>query len=87
MCVVLAATSERLTGSRVLEGALVGIVAPSDLAKSILLKILHNGEGEDVEQVARIAKQFSRICDCLSFSLSNLCLIFYMFILLLSFYA
>ena len=53
MCVVLAATSERLTGSRVLEGALVGIVAPSDLAGSILVEIFYCGEGGNIEQVAR----------------------------------
>ena len=29
----------------------VGIAAPSDLAGSILVKILHSVEGEDVEQV------------------------------------
>ena len=44
--------------------------APSDLAGSILVKILHCGEGGDVEQVTRISKQISCVCDCLSLSLS-----------------
>ena len=30
---------------------IVGVVAPSDLAGSILVEILHSGEGGDVEQV------------------------------------
>ena len=34
----------------------VGIAAPSDLAGSILVGILHSGEGGDVEQVARTSK-------------------------------
>ena len=47
-CVVLARTSERLAGPSVLEGALVDVVAPSDLAGSIIVKILNFGEGGDV---------------------------------------
>ena len=35
VCVVLAGTSEELTGPRVLEGARLGVVAPSDLAGSL----------------------------------------------------
>jgi len=31
----------------------VGVVAPSDLARSIMVNILHCGEGGDVKQVAR----------------------------------
>ena len=42
----------------------VGVVVPSDLAGSFIMKILHSGEGGDIEQVAQISKQFSRICDC-----------------------
>ena len=30
---------------------IVGVAAPSDLAGSFLVEILHSGEGEDVEQV------------------------------------
>ena len=30
----------------------VGVAAPSDLAGSIIVEILHSGEGRDVEQVA-----------------------------------
>ena len=30
----------------------VGVAAPSDLARSIIVKILHSGESGDVEQVA-----------------------------------
>ena len=52
----------------------VGVAAPSDLAGSILGKILHCGEGRGVKQVARTSKQFSHVCDCLSFSLYSLVL-------------
>ena len=52
---------------------IIGVAAPSDLAGSILVEILHYGEGGDVEQVARILKQISRVCDCLV-SFSHLCL-------------
>ena len=38
VCVVLTGTSEGLAGPRVLEGALVGVAAPSDLAGSIVVK-------------------------------------------------
>ena len=34
----------------------VGVAAPGDLAGSILVEILHSGEGGDVEQVARTSK-------------------------------
>ena len=37
-CVVLAGTSERLVGLKVLEGVHVGVVAPSDLARSLWWK-------------------------------------------------
>ena len=46
----------------------VGVAAPSDLARLILVKILHCGEGGDVEQVAQTSKQFSRVCDCSTLS-------------------
>ena len=46
----------------------VGIVASNDLAGSIIVKILHSGEGGDVEQVARTPKQFSCVCDFSSLS-------------------
>jgi len=55
---------------------IVGVAAPSDLAGSILVKIFYCGEGEDVEQVARTSKQFSRVCDCSSLSLSLNSLVF-----------
>ena len=48
----------------------VGGAAPSDLAESIIVEILHCSEGGNVEQVARILKQIFRLCDCLSLSLS-----------------
>ena len=48
----------------------VGVAAPSDLAESIIVEILHSSEGGDVEQVARTSKQISRVCDCLSLPLS-----------------
>jgi len=46
----------------------VGVAAPSDLTGSIIVEILHSGEGGNVEQVARISKQMSCVCDCLSLS-------------------
>ena len=52
----------------------VGVAASSDLAGSIIVEILHSGEGRDVEQVARTSKQISRVCDCRSLPLSHLCL-------------
>ena len=48
----------------------VDVVALSDLAGTILVEILHNGEGGDVEQMARTTKQFSHFCDCLSLCLT-----------------
>ena len=39
----------------------VGVAAPSDLAGSFLVKLLHCDEGGDVEQEARTSKQFSRV--------------------------
>ena len=47
-CVVLAGTSEGLTGPKVLE---VGDAAPSDLVRSFIVEILHSVEGGDVKQV------------------------------------
>ena len=51
-----------------LKELILAVATPSDLAGSFIVKILHNGEGEDVEKVARTSKQFSRVCDCLSLS-------------------
>ena len=48
----------------------VGVATPNNLARSIIVEILHCSEGRDVEQVARISKQISRICECLSLPLS-----------------
>ena len=71
LCIVRAGSSEGLAGPRVLEELIVGVATPSDLAGSFIVKILHCSEGENVEQVARISKQFSRVCDCSSLSLST----------------
>ena len=50
----------------------VGVAAPSDLAGSILVEILHSVEGEDVEQWC---SNFETILPCLRLlSLSHLCL-------------
>ena len=49
--VILAGTSERLADLRVLRELVVAIVAPNDLAGSILVEFLHSVEGKDVEQV------------------------------------
>jgi len=48
---------------------IVGVAAPSNLTGSFLVKILHGGEGGNVEQVARPMKQIPRVCDCLSLSI------------------
>jgi len=68
---------------------IVGVAAPSDLARSFIVEILHSGEGGDVKQVVRTSKQFSRVCDYLSLSLSlnSLVFIFCMLILFTSLYA
>ena len=50
-CVVLAGTSERLAVQELLRELIVVIIAPSNLAESILVKILHSVEGGDVAQV------------------------------------
>ena len=39
-----------------LKELVVGVAAPSDLAGSIIVKILYCGDGGDVEQVARTSK-------------------------------
>ena len=65
---------------------IVGVAAPSDLAGSILIKILHCGEGGDVEQVARSSKQFSRIFDCSSLTHSLVFYILHAFIFVLIYY-
>ena len=49
--VVLAGTSEGIAGPRVLRELVVGVAAPSDLTRSIIVEILHSGECGDVEQV------------------------------------
>ena len=66
---------------------IVGVAALSDLEGLFLLEILYCCEGGNVEQVARISKQFSRIYDCLSLSLNSLVFISYMLILFTSLYA
>ena len=50
----------------------IGVAAPSDLAGSILVEILHCGEGGDVEQVTQTSKQISRVCVWLSLSFYSL---------------
>ena len=52
---------------RVLEGAHVGVAALSDLARSILAKILHSVEGGDVEQVC---SNLETILSCLRLLIS-----------------
>ena len=72
-CVVLAGTVRDLRVQEFLRELIVGVAAPSDLVRSIIVKILHCSEGGDVKQVARTSKQFSRVCDCSSLS-TYLCL-------------
>jgi len=60
----------------------VGVVAPSDLARSILVEILHSGEGGDVEQVCSNLKT---ILPCLRLLISlSLVFISCMFLLFIS---
>ena len=54
--VVLTGTSEGLVCLREFLRELIGVAISSDLAGSILVKILHCGEGGDVEQVTRTSK-------------------------------
>ena len=63
----------------------VGVAAPGDLAGSVIMKILHCGESGNVKQVAQTSKQISRVCDCLSLSLS-LMFISCMFIIIVLMY-
>ena len=56
-----------------LKDLVVGVAPPSDLAGSIIVKILHNSEGGDVEQVAQPRnKSLIFVISYLSFS--HLCL-------------
>ena len=48
---------------------LVGVVASTDIAGSILVEIFNCGENGDVEKVAQTSKQFFCVCDYLSLSL------------------
>ena len=45
-----------LQAQEFLRELVVGVMTPSDLAGSFIVEILHSGEGEDIEQVARTAK-------------------------------
>ena len=73
-CVVLAGKVRDLWVQKFLRELIVGVTTQSDLAGLILMEIFYCGEGGDVEQVAQTSKQFSRACDCSSFSHS---LVFY----------
>ena len=64
---------------------IVGVAAPSDLARSFLVEILHCGEGEVVEQVARTLKQIS-VFEIALLSLLTCIYIFCMLILFISLY-
>ena len=55
-CVVLARTSEGLTGPEFYCKFVVGVETPSDLAGLISVEILHSVEGGDVEQASRTSK-------------------------------
>ena len=52
---------------------IVGVTAPSDLTGSIIVKILHSGEGGDVEQVLE-PRNKSPVFAIVYLSLSHLCL-------------
>ena len=75
MCLRVLFLREQVRDLRVqafLRELVVGIAAPSDLARSILVETLHSVKGGDVSKGARTSKQFSRVCDCSS--LTHLCL-------------
>ena len=72
-CVFLTGTSEELAGPKVLEGAVVGVAAPSDLAGSILVKILHSIKGGAVKQGC---SSLERILPCLCLLSLYLSLVF-----------
>ena len=55
-CVVLAGTSEGLAGQEFLRELVVGLAAPNDLARSIIVEILHCGECGTAEQVVQTSK-------------------------------
>jgi len=59
--------SEELTGSRVLEKTYI----VADLTGMCILEIIHYDEVRDVEKVARILKQFFRVCNCSSLTLNS----------------
>ena len=64
MCLRVLFLPEQVRDLRVqkfLRELVVGVVAPNDLAGSIIVEILHCGEGGDVEQVTRTSKQFSHV--------------------------
>jgi len=54
--IVLAGISKRLAAPRFMKELVVGVAAPNDLTKSIIVEILYCGEGRDIEQVARTSK-------------------------------
>ena len=87
VCVVLAGT-RYLRVQEFLRELFVGVMVPSDLAGSFLVKILHSVEGGDVEQVCSNLKTIL-FCLRLLISLSHLCLfilhtyIVYLFICLI----
>jgi len=70
---VLAGTSERLAGLRVLEETCrcCGIKWS---CRIIIMEILHCGEGGEVKQLTRTSKKFPCVCDFLSLSLYSLVL-------------
>jgi len=63
-----------------LKELVVSVAAPGDLAGSFLVKILHCGEGDDVEQVDRSSKQISRVTIA-HLSLNSLVIISYLLLI------
>ena len=68
-CVLFLQEQVRYLGvQEFLRELVIGVAAPSDLAGSFLMEILHCAEGGSVEEVIQISKQISCICDCSSLS-------------------
>ena len=73
-CAVLTGVSEGLAVQEFLRELVVGAETPSDLAGSIIVKILHSVEGGDVEHVcSNLKTNLSCLRLLITLSLSHLC--------------
>ena len=70
VCLFLREQVRDLRVQKFLRELIVGVAAPSDLMGSIIVKILHGGEGGDVEQVGlNLETILSCLCSLISLSL------------------